>query len=223
MWIGQEQSCDFSSCFFLSVLMPYGAKGHAEKRERSASMKIYTKKGDAGETGLIGGARVAKDHLRVQACGELDELNAILGLVQANAAFGLPLPAGLDAELRSLQADLFLLGAELATPRGGSLGLRGINATSTEVLEQAIDRMEASLPPLKSFILPGGSVAGAQLHLARTVCRRVERRIAVLHRAEPLRSDVLQYVNRFSDYLFVAARYVNQALGIVESPWIPRE
>lgn len=180
-------------------------------------MKIYTKGGDQGQTGLFGGQRVPKDHLRLHTYGTFDELNASIGLVLAE-----PLLAE-DSRVRPvlsrIQSELFQLGSELATPPGKSAPSRLIETADIERLEAEIDRMESRLEPLKSFILPGGTRAAAQMHLARTVCRRAERELVVLHRSEPVRSEVLGYVNRLSDFLFVAARYVNHEMGVPDTPW----
>ena len=177
-------------------------------------MKIYTKTGDTGETSLFDNTRVSKAHPRVDAYGEVDELNACLGAVRA---------AGVDAEvgasLEAIQRDLFALGAQLADP-GDKISSRVtksvLDESSVTALEQLIDRFEAELPPLRRFILPGGSSAGALLHLARTVCRRAERRIVALDGADPV---TVVYVNRLSDLLFVMARLVNHRAGVPEVEW----
>jgi cob(I)alamin adenosyltransferase len=175
-------------------------------------MKIYTKKGDQGETGLFGGDRVPKDHLRIRAYGTLDELNAALGLVSLAPEFG--------DRLRRIQGELFQLGAELATPRGKSVSVALVAGDEVALLESEIDGMEKSLAPLTHFILPGGCTVAAQLQVARTVCRRAERELVVLHRAEPLRPVVLEYVNRLSDYLFVASRFANHTAKVADVLWI---
>jgi cob(I)alamin adenosyltransferase len=183
-------------------------------------MKIYTKKGDSGQTGLFGGARVAKDHLRIQAYGTLDELNAVLGLALAAAeASAKPLNPEFRARLGKIQSELFQLGCELATPSGKSAGIRLLSDAEVSRLEQEIDAMESELSPLQTFVLPGGSVASGHLHLARTVCRRAERALVSLHHEEPQRELPLRYVNRLSDYLFVAARLANRHLGVADVPW----
>lgn len=181
-------------------------------------MKIYTKGGDHGQTGLFGGQRVPKDHLRLHTYGTFDELNAVLGLVLAEP--GLADASPVREALQRVQHELFQLGAELATPPGKTVSIRLIEAGDIEALEREIDRMEAGLEPLKTFILPGGSRAAAVLHLARTVCRRAERELVVLHRSEPVRTEVLGYVNRLSDYLFVAARKANAELKVADIPWV---
>ena len=170
--------------------------------------RIYTKAGDQGETGLGDGRRVPKDHPRVAAYGEVDELNAVLGLLLAHAA-----DAGEADLLRSVQNDLFDVGADLCVPQaadeaaGARLRVRPEQATR---LEQAIDRLNAGLKPLTSFVLPGGRVAAAWCHLARTVCRRAERDVVTLARAEAVNPQVIVYLNRLSDLLFVLARVYNK-------------
>lgn len=182
-------------------------------------MKIYTKHGDQGETGLFGGDRVPKDHLRIQAYGTLDELNAALGLALASAAGSTVLDANFTARLRRIQAELFQLGAELATPQGKKVPIALVGLAEVELQEKEIDEMEKSLAPLKAFVLPGGTLIAAQLHLARTICRRAERELVNLHRTEPLRPVVLQYVNRLSDTLFVMSRFANHQAKIEDIPW----
>ncbi len=178
-------------------------------------MKIYTKRGDTGETGLFGGERVQKDHLRIRTYGTLDELNSVLGILQAQSG----VPGLLRETVARVQAELFQLGAELATPRGKAVPSGLLGDDEILLLEQAIDSMEAVLPPLQSFILPGGSLAASYLHLARTVARRGERELVALNRAEPLREPVLRYLNRLSDYLFVAARFASLEAKVADVPW----
>lgn len=182
-------------------------------------MKIYTRTGDSGETGLFDGTRVSKADARVAAYGDVDELNAWLGLARAAGA-----PAGLDANLAAMleqiQRDLFALGARLADPRH-KIAERVTKATigSAEVtrLEGWIDALDDELPPLRRFILAGGSPAGAALHVARTVCRRAER--AVVGLAEGADGEVIVYLNRLSDLLFVMARAANHRAGVPEIEW----
>ena len=150
-------------------------------------MKIYTKTGDSGETGLYGGARVLKDNIRIQTYGTLDELNATLGMALAEAG----LPPVLQNQLLRIQGELFQLGAELATPTGKTVAISLIEASQIESLENEIDSMEIQLKPLKTFILPGGLKAAAVLHFARTVGRRAERELITLNRSEPVRPIVL--------------------------------
>lgn len=190
-------------------------------------MKIYTKTGDSGETGLFGGGRVPKDHARIGAYGTIDELNATIGVARAEAArvdwHDNEVREGVDAILREVQNRLFDLGAELATPEPDKLGTNLLGQAHVESLEQAIDTHEAALPPLKQFVLPGGSAAAAQLHLARCVCRRAERRMVTLAAETSVRELPLIYVNRLSDLLFVLARAANQASGVGDTPWTKAE
>jgi cob(I)alamin adenosyltransferase len=180
--------------------------------------RIYTKSGDGGETGLGDGSRVPKDHARVAACGEVDELNSVLGLVLANCP---DCPEA--ATLRAVQNDLFDVGADLCVPQADGeqpgKALRVIPA-QYERLEQAIDRLNEGLEPLRTFVLPGGSVAAAWLHLARAVCRRAERAVVTLARAERVNAHALVYLNRLSDFLFVLARVANDN-GRSDSLWVP--
>jgi cob(I)alamin adenosyltransferase len=184
-------------------------------------MKIYTRSGDAGQTGLFGGRRVAKFHPRVEAYGTVDELNAVLGLAAAMVD-----SPELGEALRAVQSRLFDLGADLATPPEGRAGAhvtRSREAWAAE-LEAQIDAMEAGLAPLTTFILPGGSPGSAWLHLARTVCRRAERRVAEAEAAgEDLSPGVLVYLNRLGDWLFVAARSANIEAGVEDIPWHPEQ
>jgi cob(I)alamin adenosyltransferase len=180
-------------------------------------MKIYTRTGDKGETSLFGGTRVRKSDARVAAYGEVDELNASVGVVAAQS--------GLDGDvfemLEQIQKDLFAIGARLADPAeriAERVSKAAVGETDIERLEQWIDRLEAELPPLRRFILPGGSGAGALLHLSRTVCRRAERAIASLG-AVTVEAHLLTYINRLSDLLFVMARAVNHRTGQAETEW----
>lgn len=177
-------------------------------------MKIYTKTGDRGDTGLFGGPRVRKDDPRIEAYGAVDELNAALGLARCE-----PLDEPLDSLLASIQNELFELGAELATPDPQRLGTHTIAAAHIARLEAAIDQYEAKLEPLKAFILPGGTRSAALLHLARTVCRRAERRLVTLADREAISADLMIYLNRLSDLLFVLARLANRAAGLADVPW----
>jgi cob(I)alamin adenosyltransferase len=178
-------------------------------------VKIYTRTGDAGETSLFDGTRVRKDTARVDVYGEVDELNAWLGLARASH-----LDRSLDDALMQVQRDLFALGALLADP-AARIASRVTKATlgdaDVERLEQLIDRLEADLSPLRRFILPGGAPSGATLHLARAVCRRVERRMIALE--PPVEPVLIRYVNRLSDLLFVMARFANHSVGAAETEW----
>jgi cob(I)alamin adenosyltransferase len=178
-------------------------------------VKIYTRTGDTGETSLYDGTRARKDDPRVDAYGEVDELNAWLGLARAARV-----DPALDEELVMIQRDLFALGAQLADP-GGKLAPRVTKAVITDDhivrLEQLIDQLEDQLPPLRRFILAGGTPAGAALHVARTVCRRAERRMVALD--PPVNPMLVRYTNRLSDLLFVMARVVNYRGGVPETEW----
>jgi cob(I)alamin adenosyltransferase len=182
-------------------------------------MRIYTKTGDDGSTGLFGGERVQKDSARVEAYGTVDELNSVLGVARAELGAG-----KLDELLLRIQDDLLCLGAELACVPGkeSNLSSRSIGASEIEQLEQAIDEHEEKLAPLRNFILPGGSRASAALHLGRTVCRRAERRVLSASREAPLRGALLIYLNRLADLLFVLARDANRIAGSEDVPWAPR-
>jgi cob(I)alamin adenosyltransferase len=181
-------------------------------------MKIYTKTGDRGDTGLFGGGRVAKNHPRVSAYGDVDELNAVLGLVRATE----PLPR-IDDTLIPIQHDLFAIGALLATPDREKmqrhLEKAKIDDARIAELEQAIDACDAELEPLTSFILPGGTQKAATLHLARTVCRRAERSVVELGGTTELPELAVIYLNRLSDLLFTLARFANHAVGRSEVAW----
>lgn len=181
-------------------------------------MKIYTKTGDRGETGLFGGARVSKASLRVDAYGNLDELNAHLGVCRAHG-----LPSEVDAVLAAAQVDLFAAGAELATAPGREEKLSIARVGDAEIarLEGAIDASEAALEALKTFVLPGGTPGAAALHVARTVCRRAERGVIALQRDEPVRGELVVYLNRLSDLLFSLARLTNLRAGVGDVPWRP--
>lgn len=181
-------------------------------------MKIYTKTGDTGETGLLAGGRVSKDHPRVAAYGAVDELNASLGMAMALA------PRDFERELlESVQRDLFTLGAELATPDPDKLqnALPGprVGADHLAALERVIDRHQERLEPLRAFILPGGTAKAAALHGARTVCRRAERAVVRLARETAVAPDLLRYLNRLSDLLFVLARAANAQAGEPDIQW----
>jgi cob(I)alamin adenosyltransferase len=177
-------------------------------------VKIYTKTGDAGQTGLFGGQRVSKDSLRVHAYGTADECNAAIGVARAAG-----IHKELDEVLATVQNQLFVVGADLATP-GESANIPRVGDEEITFLEGWIDALEAELEPLRQFILPGGTLAAAQLHLARTTCRRVERWAVSLAQAEPISPQVLTYLNRLSDFLFVVARAANARAGTPDVPWV---
>ena len=179
-------------------------------------MKIYTKTGDLGETSLLGGARVPKDHLRVAAYGDVDETNAALGAVRALAE------PRLGRLLFAVQKQLFAIGAQLADPRhrvAPKQAKSSLRALDVRRLERAIDDRDAALPPLRSFVLPGGTPAAALLHQARTVCRRAERSVVTLAREADVDPRIIVYLNRLSDLLFVLARFENHRAGLAEERW----
>jgi len=207
-------------------------------------MKIYTRTGDEGTTGLFGGPRVSKNHVRIEAYGTVDELNSIMGIVRC----ALPKPAKgdfygaevtgegaphiatppeptsaelLDLWLNRIQSELFDLGADLATPMESKVQISRFPMQAVTRLEEEIDAFDTSLEELKAFILPGGHLAASQLHLARTVCRRAERRVIALASEEEINSICTIYLNRLSDALFTAARWVNSEYGIPEPKWSP--
>lgn len=179
-------------------------------------MKIYTKTGDTGQTGLVGGSRVAKNSTRINAIGDVDELNASIGSCRT-----LNPPPAMDRTLEWLQSSLFDLGAELASLPGAKIAFSMLEADAPEKLENDIDRQTENLPLLKNFILPGGSPLAAHLHVARCICRRAERSVLAVHEEQALRSEVLAFLNRLSDWLFVAARSSNKLAGIEDVPWKP--
>lgn len=183
-------------------------------------MKIYTRTGDAGETGLFGGARVSKASDRVDAYGEVDELNSVIGVARS-----VGLPSAIDAELGTIQSELFDLGAELATVPGKEekLSLPRLEDAQIARLEGAIDALEEGLPALTTFVLPGGSPGSSHLHVARTVCRRAERRLVALSVNEPVRGELVRYLNRLSDLLFTMARRANHEAGVADVPWVGRD
>ena len=173
---------------------------------------LYTGTGDSGMTSLVGGERVSKDSLRLEAYGTVDEFSSHLGLLRA-----LPdTPADIRDILGKIQNDLFVIGAYLATPAGKEAPLKGIDPS---FLEKEIDRIDSLLEPMRCFILPGGTQAASQTHIARTVCRRAERRIITLAGAEPVDTLVIKYFNRLSDLLFALARYFNRLAGVEDTPW----
>jgi cob(I)alamin adenosyltransferase len=176
-------------------------------------VKIYTRTGDSGETSLFGGARVRKDDARIEAYGTIDELNSCLGVARATWP-----ASSLDGQFHAIQSDLFDIGAHLASP--GTSRFAGPSAERVTSLERDIDAMESELAPLKTFILPGGTLVAAQLHVARTVCRRAERLVVSLNDADDATTKLsITYLNRLSDFLFVAARFANHKSGVADVPW----
>lgn len=182
------------------------------------AFKIYTKTGDKGETGLFGGKRLPKYHLRIEAYGTVDELNAHLGLVRDSVP-----SEETRSFLKEIQDRLFTIGANLASDPDKSMSTPDLLPADVEVLEQQMDSMDAHLPPLKNFILPGGHPTVSYSHLARTVCRRAERQVTALAANETVEALILIYLNRLSDYLFVLGRKVAQDLGVEEVAWQPRK
>jgi len=182
-------------------------------------VKIYTKTGDSGQTGLFGGPRVRKDDARVEAYGEVDELNAAVG-----AARALVEDPEIDRELSKIQEELFCVGAELATPQDANarMTLPPVDAAWAGRLEQAMDAWDGELPPLSRFVIPGGTRTAAALHVARATCRRAERRVVALAGTTPVAPAVLVYLNRLSDFLFVAARLANHRARRDEPLWDPK-
>ena len=188
-------------------------------------LKIYTRTGDDGDTGLFGGQRVHKDDLRVEAYGTVDELNAVLGVTRTHITFN---DGDLDALLQTIQNDLFGLGSDLATPDEkdtdkGRIHITRVAPSQVAYLESQIDHYEGELPPLTNFILPGGSPFAASLHVGRVVCRRAERHCVTLARAHaetaPLNPDVIRYLNRLSDLLFVLCRVANKRRDVPDVVW----
>ncbi|MFN9550844.1 MAG: cob(I)yrinic acid a,c-diamide adenosyltransferase [Pirellulaceae bacterium] len=180
-------------------------------------MKIYTKTGDAGTTGLFGGPRVDKDHPRICSYGEIDELNALLGMVRSVGC-----PESIDEKLLQVQRELFAIGAELATPDPDAHGMKWSGEAPDALLEHWIDQLDDGIAPLRTVFLPGGSVAAAHLHLARTTCRRAERNVVSLGRKPQVSdpSQIIIYLNRLSDLLFVMARWCNAERGVADIPWL---
>lgn len=181
-------------------------------------MKIYTKKGDSGETSLFGGAKVSKSSARIEAYGTVDELNSVVGLATSHSLS----PKG-TVWTKKVQEFLFVLGADLATPPSSKTRINRIGEEEIKSLEHAIDEIEEELAPLKHFILPGGAQAGATLHVARTVCRRAERAAVACSQEENISGHTIKFLNRLSDFLFVLARYENKYAGTPEETWKPKK
>lgn len=181
-------------------------------------MKIYTRTGDHGETGLFGGGRVPKDHERVSAYGDVDELNAVLGVARATAP-----DAAFDPLLETVQSDLFSIGGYLATPDPAkveaALAKAELPATRIGEFEAAMDAADTELPPLRAFVLPAGTAQAAALHHARTVCRRAERSVVHLSHSAPVPPLLITYLNRLSDLLFTLARLANHRAGVADKTW----
>ncbi len=201
------------SCPF-SLLFPLGPLS------LSMSKKIYTGTGDDGTTSLFGGERVGKGNPRIDAYGTVDEANSIVGLARAHLR-NEPGEETLDPVLGDLQDELFVLGADLATPMDATPVVERIEEAHVEALEARIDRFDADLPSLDRFILPGGTPTGASLHSARTVCRRAERHTVEARTATPINEQAIVYLNRLSDLFFVLARWANRQAGVREDTWKP--
>jgi cob(I)alamin adenosyltransferase len=188
-------------------------------------LKVYTRTGDDGTTGLFGAGRVSKSHPRIEAYGTVDEANACLGMARAAIAFGArhegPRVAEADALLARLQNELFVLGGDLSAPRETAYPVPRVEIAHIAAIEADIDRLTADLPPLKHFVLPGGTPAAAAVHLARTVARRAERLTVDLAAAEPVSAEALHYLNRLSDLLFTLARWLTHDAGAPEPVWAP--
>jgi cob(I)alamin adenosyltransferase len=181
-------------------------------------MKIYTKTGDQGETSLIGGTRVPKDHPRIEAYGDMDELKSWIGLIRDQEE-----DIRIKKVLLEIQDRLFSIESHLAAEKPSEIPrIPPVTLEDTRLLEREIDLMNETLAPLTSFILPGGHSTASLCHIARTICRRVERRIISLHHVEMVSSVILEYVNRLSDYLFVLARFITSNYGGTETPWYPK-
>ncbi|MEQ9263425.1 MAG: cob(I)yrinic acid a,c-diamide adenosyltransferase [Owenweeksia sp.] len=181
-------------------------------------MKVYTRKGDTGETSLIGGTRVKKYHVRIEAYGTVDELNSFIGLIRDSAK-----TSDQDAVLEDIQNRLFTVGSELASdPETSRMKVPQLQASDIEALEKAIDTMDEQLEPLKNFILPGGDLAASYCHVGRCVCRRAERRVIELNEGAEVDPRIIEYLNRLSDYLFVLARYYTRLHEGKETLWKTR-
>lgn len=181
-------------------------------------MKIYTKKGDTGKTSLFGGQRVPKSNERIEAYGNVDELNSFVGLAASHGTS----EKG-TKYLTKVQELLFILGADLATPFSSKTRIDRIQEDDIRFLEEAIDELEKDLEELKNFILPGGSQAGATLHVARTVCRRAERKTVACKKTDDISDNCIKFLNRLSDFLFVIARHENKQAGVSEKTWKPEK
>lgn len=180
-------------------------------------MKIYTKTGDTGMTSLYGGARLPKHHIRIEAYGTVDELNAWIGLIRDQMPLGKAYHT-----LKEIQDRLFTIGANLASDPDKEMSTPDIKQIDIQSLEIEIDEMTGRLPALRHFVLPGGHRSVCEAHITRTVCRRAERRVMALHEVQPIEVLIITYLNRLSDYLFVLSRWIAQDLGVDEVKWIPR-
>ncbi|MBI1266520.1 MAG: cob(I)yrinic acid a,c-diamide adenosyltransferase [Cryomorphaceae bacterium] len=180
-------------------------------------MKIYTKTGDDGSTGLLGGTRLPKDHIRIEAYGTLDELNAFIGVLRDTEG-----TAGWHAHLVQIQEDLFTIGSHLAAdPEKNKMTLPELNSGRIAELEKSMDDMDSTLPPMRNFVLPGGHPAVSACHVVRCICRRAERATIALSHTSYVGAEYVQYLNRLSDFFFVLSRKLAVDLGIEETPWLP--
>jgi cob(I)alamin adenosyltransferase len=180
-------------------------------------MKIYTKKGDKGETSLIGGDRVKKHHIRIESYGTIDELNSYIGILRSFTKDKINTPV-----LPEIQDRLFTVGSLLASAPGSKMIVPDLHPEDISLLEKSIDNMHLELPELKSFVLPAGSIEVAHCHVARCICRRAERLIVHLSEEQEVEPEIIQYINRLSDYLFVLGRYTAKNQGVEEVSWKPR-
>lgn len=179
-------------------------------------MKIYTKTGDKGTTGLFGGERVSKDNARIEAYGTVDELNSNIGYLRSKVHH-----TDIELFLNEIQKKLFIIGSQLATPNADKLSVKPINDEDINTIEINIDKLESLVDPLKTFILPGGHESSAFCQIVRTVCRRAERRVVTLSQLTEVAYEIMHYLNRLSDYLFVLSRALNKENGVSDIPWIP--
>ena len=177
-------------------------------------MKIYTRRGDGGETTVIGGRVVAKDDARIEATGEIDELNSVLGIVIAFSD-----DSELKERLSKIQRTLFVVGSDLATPEGEKIAIPRLSPQKVNEIEEMIDKLDAELPKITSFVLPGGSRTASLMHLARVICREAERKVVALKRQEGVNDAIPVYLNRLSDLLFVLARSINYRKKVPETLW----
>lgn len=179
--------------------------------------KIYTKTGDDGTTGLFGGARLPKDHIRIEAYGTVDELNSVIGWLMSTIP-----DRQIDSLLQTIQSRLFTVGSNLASQPGKDMITPDLVDEDIHLIEESIDKMQETLPPLKHFIMPGGSLSVSAAHMARTICRRAERRCVTLSHASAVEPIIILYLNRLSDFFFVLARWLGHREGVQEIKWIPR-
>ena len=181
-------------------------------------MKIYTKTGDKGQTSLVGGTRVPKTHVRIEAYGTVDELNSWLGLLRDQKECG-----EYSDEIKSFQERLFTIGSNLALEEPGKFDIPKLTGSDVEVLENFIDRIEEGLPQMRNFVIPGGHQTVSYCHVARTVCRRAERQVVRMTQELEVDDLIIKYLNRLSDLLFVFSRRIASDVGAIETPWIPKK